>query len=290
MRGAKFARLWLWMRLCGVAAAVSLVVAAPTALAQDYIRVVPPYPPAPPPPAAPVGKALAANVTAVSYLVFELDSGKTIAEKDSEVKRPIASLTKMMTVMVALDRLTFGRKYALTPKEQKVFGAPRLDLMMLLRLALIPSNNQAADVLARLSAGDIQSFARLMNAKAVELGMRGSHFTNASGLTNGDQFSTASDLAVLTKKLLAQPVLRRIVAEDQVVVAGKVYKTTLKLRARHREITGVKTGYTRPAGRCLVLSVERPPTTYVLVMLGSRSIPQADVDAETILRFYGVLP
>jgi D-alanyl-D-alanine carboxypeptidase len=278
------------MRLCSVAAAALVAAAAQTAHAQDYVHPVPPFPEAPSPPGSPAEKRPAANVTAVSYLLFELESGKTVAEKDSEVKRPIASLTKMMTVMVALDKLRFGRKYALTPKEQKIFGAPQLDLMTLLRLALIPSNNHAADILARLSAGDVEAFARLMNAKAVELGMRSSHFTNASGLTNGSQCSTAADLAVLTRRLLAQRVLRRIVAEDEVVVAGKVYKSTLKLREKHPEITGVKTGYTRRAGRCLVLSIERPPTTYVLVMLGSRSIPQADVDAENILRFYGVLP
>jgi D-alanyl-D-alanine carboxypeptidase (penicillin-binding protein 5/6) len=234
------------------------------------------------------------GISAQAYLVYDLNASKPVALYNLEREQPIASLTKLMTAILACDKLRFDGRYILTPAEAKTFGVPEMRADKMLEMALIPSNNEVCKVIARLVAGSEAKFAVLMNQRAAELGMKHTHFINSNGLPGAGQHSTPYDVALLGRAALAYDRIRAAMSESDVELNGKVYKGTLHdLRARHCDprtgcLVAGKTGYTNAAGRCLCLLYEARGHQYLVVTFHSSGVKASFRDAEQLLSVCGL--
>jgi serine-type D-Ala-D-Ala carboxypeptidase (penicillin-binding protein 5/6) len=217
-------------------------------------------------------------------LLFDLDSGRVLWRRNASRVLPIASLTKMMTALLVVERVPGGGRVRITRQTLRYRGSgvgmlPRGKLIRveaMLHGLLLPSGNDAAIALAQRAAGSVRRFVRMMNRRAAAMGLRCTRFASPSGLSPGDH-SCAADLAALARAVLRVPRLARIVGRRSAVLpfpirGGRLhlYNTNPLLRERYRGATGVKTGYTIAAGRCLVASAERGSTRLAVVLLRSR--------------------
>jgi D-alanyl-D-alanine carboxypeptidase len=228
-----------------------------------------------------------------SYLVYDLNTSKPVALYNLERQQPIASLTKLMTAILAVEHLRFDGRYILSASEKKTFGVAEMRADKMLEMALIPSNNEVCKLIARLVSGDTAKFAALMNKRARELGMKHTQFVNPSGLPAPGQHSTVVDVALLGRAALGYERIRNAMSESTVELNGKTYQGTLsKLYPRHCGPAGCllagKTGYTKAAGRCLFLLYEARGHQYIIVTLGSSGAKASFRDAETLLSEVGV--
>lgn len=219
-------------------------------------------------------------------LLFDLDSGRVLWRRNPSRVLPIASLTKMMTALVVADRVPPGGRVRITPEALRYRGSgvgmlPRGKLIRvktMLHGLLLPSGNDAAIALAqRAAGGSVRRFVRLMNRRAEAMGLACTHFSTPSGFRDEGNNSCAGDLAALARAVLRVPRLARIVRRRSAVLpfptrGGKLYlySTNPLLRERYRGATGVKTGYTVAAGRCLVATARRGRTRLGVVLLHSR--------------------
>lgn len=218
----------------------------------------------------------------------DMDSLRVLYRHDETVPWPPASLVKMMTAAVALDRLAPDTVLTVPAGAPSVGAAvggtamglipgERLSLRDLLYGMLLPSGNDAAYTIAEGVAGSQQAFAALMNAKAAALGMRGTHFVQGYGLDDAGQYSTARDLARLARyDLLHYPVFDAIVATtDHLIGLGRTHPA-FSLHNRDQLLGvypgafGVKTGTTPAAGQNLVAAVRRDGHRIIVAVLGSQ--------------------
>jgi serine-type D-Ala-D-Ala carboxypeptidase (penicillin-binding protein 5/6) len=219
-----------------------------------------------------------------SGLLFDLDTGRVLWRHQPERVLPIASLTKMMTALVVVSRLREGAHVRVTREALAYRGSgvgllPRgrwIGVSTMLHGLLLPSGNDAAIALAQRVAGTVPRFVRLMNARARSMGLACSRFSSPHGLQDRGNHSCAPDLAVLARAVLREPRLARIVRRRSAVLpfpikGGRLYlyNNNPLLRAGYRGATGVKTGYTRAAGRCLVASARRGRRRLGVVLLRS---------------------
>jgi serine-type D-Ala-D-Ala carboxypeptidase (penicillin-binding protein 5/6) len=222
-----------------------------------------------------------------SALLFDLDTGRVLYRSNPTEVRPIASLTKMMTALVVVDRVKPGSKVLVT-KEALHYEAggsaigllPRgkwIGVNSMLYGLMLPSGNDAAIALAqRAAGGSVRRFVRYMNEKAEQLGLVCTHFSTPSGFNDKDNHSCAADLAAIGRAVLREPRLARIVKEREAILpfpikGGKLYLYNHNplLRQGYRGVTGLKTGYTDAAGRCLVATVRRGQLRLGVVLLHS---------------------
>src|SRR5215216_1726422 len=218
-------------------------------------------------------------------LLFDLNTGRVLWRRNPSTVLPIASLTKMMTALVVVDRVPRGGRVRITPETLRYRGSgvgllPRgklIGVQTMLHGLLLPSGNDAATALAQRAGGGVRRFVRLMNRRAAGMGLTCTRFSTPSGLRDAGNHSCAGDLAALARAVLRTPRIARIVRRRSAVLrfpirGGKLYlyNTNPLLRARYRGTTGVKTGYTVAAGRCLVATVQRGTTRLGVVLLHSR--------------------
>jgi D-alanyl-D-alanine carboxypeptidase len=216
-------------------------------------------------------------------LLVNADTGQVLWRRKPDRARPIASLTKMMTALVAAEALRPDDTAKITPAVLHYTGSgvgmlprgKRVKVEPLLWGLMLPSGNDAARALAFRTAGSISGMVRRMNTKAVEMGLRCTRFAGVEGLSPGNR-SCPVDLVALGKAVLNTPRLARIVRRRRAILpfpvkGGKLYLYNHNplLRTRYRGTLGVKTGYTSEAGRCLVAAVRRRGVTLVAVLLGS---------------------
>jgi len=234
------------------------------------------------------------GVTCAAYLIYDVQADKLVAIHNADRQQPIASLSKLMTAILAAEHLRFDGRYRLTPQEQKLFGVDSMRADKMLELALVASNNEVCKVIARLVAGGEPQFVQMMNQRCDELGLRGTRFVNCNGLPGAGQYSTLFDVLRLGRAALAYPRLAETMTEPQVELNGKIYKGTLDdLYARHCDplsgrLVGGKTGYTKAAGRCLCLLYESGGRQYMMVSLGSAGVKASFRDAELLLSYHGL--
>jgi len=217
-------------------------------------------------------------------LLFDIDTGRVLWRDDPTRVLPIASLTKMMTALVVSDRVPKGAKVKITREALRYHGSgvgllPRgkwIGVNTMLHGLLLPSGNDAAIALAQRAGGTLPDFVRLMNARARRMGLLCSHFTRPDGFQDRGNHSCAGDLAAMARAVLRVPRLARIVRRRQAVLpfpvkGGKLYlyNNNPLLRQGYRGITGLKTGYTDAAGRCLVATVRRGRLKLGVVLLHS---------------------
>ena len=216
-------------------------------------------------------------------ILVNLDTGNVLWRRRPTRVLPIASLTKMMTGLVAVERLEPHDRIRITRSVVHYTGSgvgvlpkgKRVSAESMLWGLMLPSGNDAARALAFRSAGSIRGYVRLMNRKAGELGLRCTHFASVEGLSARNR-SCPADLAVLAKKVIEVPRLARIVKRRKAVLpfpvkGGKLelYNHNPLVREGYPGILGVKTGWTDPAGRCLVAVARRNGVTLAAVVLNS---------------------
>jgi serine-type D-Ala-D-Ala carboxypeptidase (penicillin-binding protein 5/6) len=217
-------------------------------------------------------------------LVFDMRTGEVLWRRRPSLPVPMASLTKIMTALLVVDRTRPNEPVRITPAAFHYSGqavgllprGKRVRLETLLNGLLIVSGNDAAIALAVHVSGSERRFVREMNHRARAWGLDCTHFASAHGLENGNR-SCAHDLAVLTRLAMSKLRIRRIVRRRQVafhfpIKGGKLYLTGHNplMRLGYRGTIGLKTGYTSAAGRCFVGVVRRGGRTLGVVLLGSR--------------------
>jgi serine-type D-Ala-D-Ala carboxypeptidase (penicillin-binding protein 5/6) len=219
-----------------------------------------------------------------SGLMFDVDTGRVLWRHRPTRVLPIASLTKMMTALVIADRLR-GRARAKITKEVLAYTGSGVGLLprgkkipvrTLLYGLLLPSGNDAAIALALRAAGSQAHFVGLMNRRAQSMGLVCTRFSSVSGIKDAGNHSCAPDLAALARAVLREPRLAKVVGSRSAVlrfpIKGRklyLYNNNPLLRSGYKGTTGVKTGYTDAAGRCLVATARRGPIRLGVVLLDS---------------------
>jgi D-alanyl-D-alanine carboxypeptidase len=218
-------------------------------------------------------------------LLFDLTSGRVLWQRNALRRLPIASLTKMMTALVVVRSSHADDRVLITPRAVHEGGSKvgllpvrhHVRLETLLYGALLPSGNDAAVALAEHVAGSIGAFVTRMNEEAAALGMGCTRFSSPSGFYDAGNFSCPADLAVLAHADLEQPRIARVVRTFTAVVpfpikGGRLYLVNNNplLLYGYPGTTGLKTGYTEAAGRCLVATAERDGVRLGVVLLHSR--------------------
>jgi D-alanyl-D-alanine carboxypeptidase len=225
--------------------------------------------------------------------VLVTEDGRVLWSRNSDDQRAMASLTKIMTAVVAMESAELDEEVEITGATRQVAYASglyplgaKLPLSELLGAMLVSSSNDAAVAIAVHVAGSEKEFTRLMNAKAEELGLGGTRFSNAHGLDAKGHYSTAADLAVLARYAMSKPEFRRIVALDKTRVprgSGTVtVENTNPLIGRYEGANGVKTGMTDDAGYSLAASAKREGTQLYAIVLGTGSDSQRFRDAQEL--------
>lgn len=225
------------------------------------------------------------NISAHAALVYDLSSDNLLFEKDAARRLPIASLTKIMTAIVALENFPIDRQISITGKAAAVgedsmglSAGEKLSLKELLYGLFLHSGNDAAEAIAQESTFGRDNFVYLMNKKAESLGLSNTHFTNPTGLEgDGKQYSTAADILVMTRYGLQNADFREIAATEQHDIsytkghkAYELYNET-NLLTTYPGVKGVKTGYTDEAGMCLVTYLEYEGHKLIAVLLNSKN-------------------
>ena len=219
-----------------------------------------------------------------SGLLFDVDTGRVLWREHPARVLPIASLTKMMTALVVVDRLPRHTKVKITKEALAYTGSGvgvlprgrRIDVETMLHGLLLPSGNDAAIALALRAAGSQARFVSLMNRRATQMGLVCSRFSTVSGIKDRGNHSCAPDLAAMARAVLREPRLARIVRSRSAALRFPIkghklylYNNNPLLRSGYKGATGVKTGYTDDAGRCLVATARRGPIRLGVVLLDS---------------------
>ena len=220
-------------------------------------------------------------------LLFNLDTGRVLWQRNALTRLPIASLTKMMTALLTVfsapaNALVLVTRQAVHEGGSKVGVLPlgkRVRLESMLYGLMLPSGNDAAMALAQHVAGNANVFVTKMNAEAAKLGMGCTRYSSPSGYYDQDNYSCAADLAVLARADLAQPRLARIVHTFTAALPFPIkgdklylYNNNPLLRYAYPGVTGLKTGYTVGAGDCLVATAERHGVRLGVVLLHSTAL------------------
>lgn len=224
----------------------------------------------------------APTLSAKSAVLIEVESGEVIFGKNADDRLPMASTTKIMTALVAIENADISKTVSVSPEAVGVEGSSvylyaeeRMTLEDLLYAMMLESANDAATAIAIEVGGDLDTFADMMNEKARKMGLSDSHFENPHGLDGETHYTTAYELALITREALSNPVFREICS---------TYKKTIplnetegvRLLINHNKMLrsydgaiGVKTGFTKKSGRCLVSAAERDGLAFIAVTLGA---------------------
>jgi D-alanyl-D-alanine carboxypeptidase (penicillin-binding protein 5/6) len=221
-------------------------------------------------------------LSAECAVLIDADSGEIFYKKNPDKIRPMASTTKIMTAIIALENEPLTKKVCVSREAIGVIGSSiylyegeQLSLEELLYAMMLESANDAAAAIAIEVADSVENFAVLMNKKAAELGLNDTNFTNPHGLYDERHYTTASNLAALTAYALKNEDFRTIVSTYKRVIplnnneGSRVLINHNKLLTRYKGTIGVKTGYTIKSGRCLVSAAVRDGLTLIAVTLNA---------------------
>lgn len=223
-------------------------------------------------------------LSATSALSYDLTTQKFLFNQDIKKKLPIASLTKIMTALVALENEPLDKKITIKKNDLVGENSMGLDIGEILTLEqllyglILPSGNDAAEAISEGSRFGRDNFIYLMNKKAEDFGLTDTHFTNPSGLEgDGNQYSSAYDLLVITFHALQNPTFKKIastyeyhIEESKNHKAFNLYNDT-NLLTSYPGVKGVKTGYTDEAGLCLVTYLEYGGHKIIAILLNSQN-------------------
>lgn len=221
-------------------------------------------------------------VSARSAVLYQPDSDVFLYSKNQDVRLPMASTTKIMTALIALEEAQLTEAVAICDEAIGTEGSSAylqrgdvLTMEELLYALLLRSANDAAVAIAYHIGGDVFGFAQLMNQRAEKMGLTNTHFTNPHGLDDPEHYTTASDLAHITSVALKNPIFCEIASTKRISFStedrSRTYINHNKLLSLYPDCIGVKTGYTKRSGRCLVSAAERGGLTFIGVTLDAPS-------------------
>lgn len=247
------------------------------------------------------------HLNGAAAIVIEADSGDVIYEKNADALMFPASTTKIMTVWLALT-LTDDYEQKLTVSENAVNIAPdessaklaageQVRLIDLMYAAMLVSGNDAATAIAEGLAGSVEAFAGKMNQAAMALGCTGTHFVNANGLHDENHYSTARDLAIISRVAMQNATFRQIVGttvytlpKDNIyrsreLVTGNKFILPSETQCYYEHSTGLKTGTTSAAGKCFVGSAARDGISLISVVLGASYDQDRYIDSKRLMEY-----
>lgn len=266
------------MKACLLAGLAALVLAAPATAAPPVVH-------------------------ARAWFVQSGTTGEVLAHHEDRAQVPIASITKLMTVLVTLEHAKLDEVVTVAPSASEVGESTinlrpgeRITVRDLVSAALIQSANDAADALAEyVGKGDMDAFVALMNAKARALGLKETHFVRPDGLDAAGHVSSARDVTKLAQILMHDRFVRSVVRERTATISGgRTLHTWNDLLGQFPGLLGVKTGHTGAAGWCEVAAARGPGVTIYVAVLGSPTRSSRNADLAELLRYglsrYRVVP
>ena len=213
-------------------------------------------------------------VSAESAILLDGQTGRVIYEKNADAQSLIASTTKIMTALIVCEQCNVLDRVRIPKEAVGIEGSSMylqegevLTVQELLYGLMLRSGNDAAVALAIYCSGTVEGFAQLMNDKAHRLGMRNSHFANPHGLDSPGHYSTARDMAVLSAYAMQNPIFLQTVSTKSVAIGSRVLRNHNKLLWLVEGADGIKTGYTKAAGRILVSSATRQGRRLIVVTI-----------------------
>ena len=228
------------------------------------------------------------SLSAKSAILIDASDGSVLFEKNSKEQMGMASTTKIMTALVVCELLDLDSKVVIPKEAVNVEGSSVylcegeiLSVEQLLYALMLSSANDAAAALAIAASGSIAAFAHEMNEKAIKLGLKDTHFVNPHGLYDDMHYTTAYDLALISAEALRHPTLKNIVsckkatipqgvtAESPEGSSERYLSNHNKMLGRYDGAIGLKTGFTKKTGRCLVSAAERDGLTLISVTLNA---------------------
>lgn len=240
------------------------------------------------------------DVPCAAAILVDEDSGTVLYEKNADARRPIASITKVMTLLLTFEALEAGKislddfvpvsEHAYHMGGSQIWLEPGEEMTLndMLKAICISSANDAAVAVAEYVGGSEPAFAEMMNARAAELGMTNTHFVNACGLDEPEHLSTARDVAVMSREMLLHHTEVRDYCSiwmDTLRGGATQLVNTNKLLKSYSGITGLKTGTTGKAGVCISASAERDGLRLIAVVLGAASGKERFQAASTLLDY-----
>lgn len=220
------------------------------------------------------------TLTAECAILAELSSGRVLYSHNANAKRYPASTTKIMTALVILENCNINDTVTIPKQAQGVEGSSiylasgeKLTVLELLYGLMLRSGNDAATALAIHCAGSVYDFAQLMNQKAKSIGCQNTNFVNPSGLPSSDHYTTAYDLMLISRQAMMNDTFRKIVSTQKINISwdsheyNRILINENKMLYTYDGANGIKTGYTKAAGRCLVSSAEKNGMTLIAVVL-----------------------
>ena len=220
------------------------------------------------------------NISADSYVIIEASTGTIIASDNEFEKRPMASTTKIMTTLLLLESGNLDESFMVDNEAIKVEGSSmglcENDIVTKRALCygmMLPSGNDAANQTAVLLAGSTEEFSTMMNERASKIGLKNTNFVTPSGLHDDNHYSTAFDMALLTREALKNEIFREICSTQSIKTSfgnppyDRWLVNTNKLLYKYDYCIGVKTGFTDEAGRCLISAAEKDGVLLICVTL-----------------------
>lgn len=217
-----------------------------------------------------------AQNSAKAAITIEAQTGISLYEKNADEQLPMASTTKIMTALVALENADINKTFTVSENACKVEGTQigllagdQISLNDLLHMLMMKSANDAAQTIAENISGSLEAFAELMNERAKQMGLTHTHFENPHGLPSDNHYTTARELALIAAEALKNDTFAQIVStkKKKLDYHGLVIENSNRLLSSYEYTTGVKTGFTKAAGRCLVTSAKKDGVTLINVTL-----------------------
>jgi len=222
------------------------------------------------------------SLSASSAVLYEPDSETFLCEKDADTKRPMASTTKIMTALVAIENSSLDECVTVPKEAVGIEGSSvyleegeTLPMESLLYAVLLQSANDAAAAIAYAVGGSIEGFAEMMNERARALGLENTHFVNPHGLHDNEHYTTARELALIAACAMKNQTFREIASTKKKTLSfrnGTVSRVVCnhnRLLSMYGGTVGVKTGFTKKSGRCLVSAAERDGVLLIAVTLNA---------------------
>ncbi|MDG1249719.1 MAG: D-alanyl-D-alanine carboxypeptidase [Gammaproteobacteria bacterium] len=240
----------------------------------------------------------APDINASAYILMDHNTGKVVAEKNADETKDPASITKLMTayaIYAALERgdISLNDDVLISEKAWRAIGSrmfievnKRVNLDLLLQGLIVQSGNDASIALAEHIAGDEASFADLMNHTAQQLGLKNTHFVNATGLTDPGHYTTARDIALLSSAIIRDfPEEYKRYKQKQFTYNGIKQYNRNKLLWRDATVDGLKTGHTEAAKFCLASSALREDMRLISVVLGAPTKEARATQSQSLLNY-----
>lgn len=222
------------------------------------------------------------DISAKAAVVMCAESREVVFSENMNERLSMASTTKIMTAVLALEYGASDEMLVVTDEmiavegtSMGLLGGDSVSLLTLVKGLLLESGNDAANAIAYIIGGDIPTFVKMMNDKAKEIGMNSTSFQTPSGLDGENHYSTAYDMALLACYAIQNPLFREICSSEELVVyyGNSPYRRVLtnhnKLLSMYDGVFGIKTGFTKKSGRCLVSAVTKDNKTLVAVTLNA---------------------